>query len=135
MNWFCLSTEISVKMPSQLLSASLASVLFLSPCLAAPTLKRSETGPHTSTDFPDPSIIHYDSVWHAFGTQSVYDNTDIHVQMASSTDFNDWTLLQGQDAMPTLPSWVNASSPEVWAPDVIKIVSPKAATLLFYIYN
>ena len=38
--------------------------------------------------------------------------------MASSNDFESWTLHEKYDALPSLPVWA-ASDPEVWAPDII----------------
>ncbi|KAF1353428.1 glycosyl hydrolase [Delphinella strobiligena] len=93
-------------------------MLLAASILAAP-IKRGESGPHITTDFADPSIFHdKDGTWYAFATQSIYDNTNIHVQIASSSDWSSWTLHQGQDALPNLPSWVNSSDPKVWAPDI-----------------
>lgn len=107
----------------QILSASLASLLLVASTLAAP-IKRGESGPHITTDFPDPSIFHdTDGTWYAFATQSAYDNTNIHVQIASSSDWSTWTLHQSQDALPNLPSWVNSSDPKIWAPDINQLVS------------
>lgn len=73
-----------------------------------------------NSDFPDPSIIKTGNTWYAFGTQSTYDNTNIKVQLATSSDFTNWQLSQGHDALASLPSWADSSNPEVWAPDVIQ---------------
>lgn len=102
-----------------LLNLALASMAtLLAPSTFAAPIKRSESGPHTSTDFPDPAILNVDGTWWAFGTQSQFDNTNIHTQIASSSDFSTWSVLEGQDALPNLPSWVDASNPLVWAPDI-----------------
>lgn len=97
----------------------LAGALFTS---ATPITKRSIAGPVLSIDFPDPAILKADK-WYAYGTQSNYDNKNIHIQIASSSDFNTWSLHQGSDALPSLPSWVDQSNPLVWAPDVLHLVS------------
>lgn len=86
---------------------------------AVPIHKRAENGPVITTDFPDPAVINVDNTWYAFGTQSVFDYENIRVQIATSTDFSSWTVT-GIDALGTLPSWVDASNPLVWAPDVIQ---------------
>jgi beta-xylosidase len=85
--------------------------------------KRSISGAVITVDFPDPSIVKVDNGWYAFGTQSIYDNKNIHIQVASSSDFNYWSLHNGQDALPNLPGWVDASNPLVWAPDILHLVS------------
>ncbi|KAI9697707.1 MAG: hypothetical protein M1820_007694 [Bogoriella megaspora] len=69
-------------------------------------------------DFPDPSIIEVDSTWYAFATTS---NNKLHIQVASSPDFETWTLRSGYDALPYLPPWVDATAPNTWAPDVNQV--------------
>lgn len=69
-------------------------------------------------DFPDPCVIQVDDGYYAFATTG----NGVNVQVASSSDFASWELLSGIDALPgPFPSWV-ASSPAVWAPDVIQRV-------------
>lgn len=58
-------------------------------------------------------------MWYSFGTNQ---NRDIHVQIATSSDFDTWAVISGTDALPNLPGWVNPLDPAVWAPDVIKNV-------------
>jgi len=82
-----------------------------------------QAGPVISSDFPDPAIIKVGDTWYAFGTQSVYDYTDVKVQIATSTDFYTWSLRGGQDVLRNLPAWVDTSSTgaeKVWAPDVFQ---------------
>ncbi|KAF2840279.1 glycoside hydrolase family 43 protein [Patellaria atrata CBS 101060] len=67
-------------------------------------------------NFPDPAIIQVNNRWYAFATT----NGQANVQIASSDDFSTWSLHEGQDALPDLPSWVNAGGANVWAPDVIQ---------------
>jgi beta-xylosidase len=83
-------------------------------------LKRDITGPVIKTDFPDPSIIQVGGTWYAFGTQSIYDYTNIKTQLATSDDFDNWTLRENYDALRTLPSWVDKGDPRIWAPDVFQ---------------
>lgn len=40
--------------------------------------------------------------------------------MATSTDNETWTYLQGQDALPVVGAWATGGG--VWAPDVIQLV-------------
>ena len=90
---------------------------------AAPVDKRSTSGAVITVDFPDPALVSVDNKWWAFGTQSLYDNKQIHIQVASSSDFDSWSLHNGQDALPNLPGWVDQSNPLVWAPDIMHLVS------------
>ncbi|KAH8703692.1 putative endo xylanase [Talaromyces proteolyticus] len=78
------------------------------------------------TDFPDPSVVYTGSEYYAFGTNG----NGVNVQVASSPDFNTWTLMSGTDALPgPFPSWVD-SSPSIWAPDVLKL-SDNSYTLYY----
>jgi hypothetical protein len=77
----------------------------------------SQHRPAIERDFADPSIIQGPDGWYSFATS----NRAVHVQSAYSKDFVNWTL-RNEDAMPTLPRWVNAADPAVWAPDVIRNV-------------
>lgn len=92
-----------------------------STALAAPLPKRDVQGPVIQTDFPDPSILKVDNTWYAFGTQSLFDYKDIKVQFATSNDFTSWSLRENYDALRNLPSWVDASNPKVWAPDIFQL--------------
>ena len=71
------------------------------------------------TSWLDPSIIQVGSTWYAFATRTK--GASIHIQVASSPDFNTWTV-ESYDALPNLPAWVDASSPNTWAPDVNQMV-------------
>ncbi|KAK7530490.1 glycosyl hydrolase [Phyllosticta citricarpa] len=71
-------------------------------------------GPVIERNFPDPSLIYWNGTWWAFATE----NDSVHIQVAYSADFTDWTYMEGQDALPDPPAWVNASAPNTWAPDV-----------------
>lgn len=69
-------------------------------------------------NFPDPGIIRTGDGWHAFATNTRINGKLIHVPMAYTPDFKKWTYQSGKDALPNLPSWVDASNPRVWAPEV-----------------
>ncbi|KAF1990659.1 glycoside hydrolase family 43 protein [Aulographum hederae CBS 113979] len=73
--------------------------------------------PAISADFPDPSIIKVGSTWYAFATAG----NGVNVQIATSPDFNTWTLQSGKDALPQTGAWSNTASPTVWGPDVIRV--------------
>lgn len=85
--------------------------------LSSPISKRSVTGPVISANFPDPSFILVSGTWYAFATNG----NGVHVQVATSPDFNTWTVLSGYDALPNVGSWSNGG--DVWAPDIITLVS------------
>ncbi|KIX09311.1 uncharacterized protein Z518_00390 [Rhinocladiella mackenziei CBS 650.93] len=88
--------------------------------LAAPQHKRQVRGPVIGANFQDPSVVPLDGgSWIAYA--GVNGNpAGINVLMATSTDFSTWTVRDGYDALPTLPSWA-ASPPHVWAPDVTRL--------------
>ena len=82
-------------------------------------IKRSENGPVITQNFPDPSIIKVNSTWWAFATEST--DTGINIPMATSSDFETWTIMS-EDALPNTPPWVNMTAQALWAPDVNQIV-------------
>lgn len=96
-----------------LLSALIGLSLFQS------TLAGQAARPSVQGDFPDPSIIHAGGLWWAFATNA----GGSHVQVATSNDFNNWIYKGGYDALPRLPAWVSRDRPDVWAPNVVQIVS------------
>ncbi|KXT04925.1 hypothetical protein AC578_3414 [Pseudocercospora eumusae] len=86
------------------------------------TLKKTTiAGPKIDgVNFPDPSLIHTDR-WYAFATRTI--GSSIHIQVATSWDFDSWTLEHNSDgsqynALPHLPDWVVTNAPNSWAPDV-----------------
>jgi beta-xylosidase len=79
---------------------------------------KQNTTPAIARDFPDPSIIQYGGSWYAYGTSS----NGVNVQIASSRDFVSWAFLDGVNALPILPPWVNEQKPDVWAPSIIQTV-------------
>ena len=86
--------------------------------------KRDVSGPEIhGANFPDPSILKVGPTWYAFATTS----QKVNIQVATSPDFDTWTLQSGYDALPNLPSWVDQSDPETWAPDVNQLVSGGAS--------
>ncbi|KAG2420243.1 hypothetical protein HFD88_005044 [Aspergillus terreus] len=98
-------------------SATLKSALIAS-ILGLAVVHAAEPWKILDVDFPDPAVIQTDDGYYAFGTNS----GGINAQVARSTDFQSWTLLDGVDALPgPFPGWVAESgSPSVWAPDVIQ---------------
>lgn len=81
----------------------------------------SVLGPVVSSNFPDPAIVWEDGISYAFATNNRGIGSDlIHVQMATSTDNETWTLLP-QDALPSIGGWQTGY--KVWAPDVIRLVT------------
>lgn len=98
-------------------AALLCLTLIPSTVLASPIQKRA---PRLAlhSDFPDPSIVQGDDgTWFAFGTNG----NGKTIQVASSTDFQSWTLLD-KEVLPTLSSW--ETDKDHWAPDVVRRVSP-----------
>jgi hypothetical protein len=73
-------------------------------------------------NFADPSYITENNVHYAFATNRFKVNRpgQIHIQMAVSNDFGNWTLTD-YDALPNPGPWTTRAF--VWAPDVVKLVS------------
>lgn len=82
-------------------------------------VKRSIAGPVIVANFPDPGLINVDNTWYAFATRTK--GTTIHIQIATSTDFDTWNVVN-DDALPDLPAWVNSTSWNTWSPDVHQLV-------------
>ncbi|KAL1846818.1 hypothetical protein Plec18170_008959 [Paecilomyces lecythidis] len=98
--------------PSNILGLALLPLV-----LASPVQKRAR-GPWMAldTDFPDPSFVgDPNGGWYAFGTNG----NGKTIQVASSPDFQKWTLLN-KEALPTLGGW--ETNVNHWAPDVIRRV-------------
>lgn len=105
--------------------ATLTSGLFLlAPSAIASPLKAAEGARLViNADFPDPSFVETpEGIWYAFGTNS----KDKKVQVASSKDFETWTVLD-IDALPNVAPW--ETEKDHWAPDVIRRVRPNVAYL------
>lgn len=72
-------------------------------------------------NFPDPGLLEHNGTWYAYGTNpKKHDPNAIHIPVATSTNFVNWTLHHDYDAMPTLGGWER--SVNHWAPDVIQRV-------------
>lgn len=96
----------------------MGSAIFLTLVSALLGLTASESTRVIDADFADPCVIQTSDQYYAFATNG----NGVNVQVASSSDFSTWNLMSGTDALPgPFPSWV-ASSPAIWAPDVIQRV-------------
>ncbi|KAJ5191271.1 Glycoside hydrolase family 43 [Penicillium cinerascens] len=70
-------------------------------------------------DFPDPGLLEYNGTWYAFGTNPhKNDPNSIHIPVATSNNFVNWTLVKDHDALPTIGNWERKVNH--WAPDVIR---------------
>ncbi|KAF5385293.1 hypothetical protein D9615_000937 [Tricholomella constricta] len=107
----------------------LSTLLSVTLAFPAQNITKRDTvkGPVISSNFPDPSLIWVESEhsWFAFATNGGGDN----VQVATSADFNTWKVT-GQDALPTVGSWVYAPNRAVWAPMVVQI--PSGSFVMYY---
>ncbi|KAK4236608.1 glycosyl hydrolase [Achaetomium macrosporum] len=81
-------------------------------------------------DFPDPSITYdpHSSTWYAFATQG--NNKNIQAASAPSPQ-GPWTYLPSTDPLPVPGSWVDTTSPRIWAPDV-QYLSESDTFVLYY---
>ena len=73
------------------------------------------TNPVLRANFPDPFLLLVDGTYYAYATNGSGKN----VQTATSTDLVTWQL--GPDGMSALADWVRLNSPDVWAPEVLRI--------------
>ncbi|KAL1301639.1 hypothetical protein AAFC00_005862 [Neodothiora populina] len=93
-------------------------------------------------NFPDPAIIEHEGMWYAFATnnaagilkmptnQSSYEFGSSNVQIATSKDYANWTLMDSlHDPLPTLGAWVTNQMSDthppvpkanVWAPEILQ---------------
>lgn len=95
----------------------LLSVIALSAlATASPLGKRSISAPIFDSNFADPAFIQVGSEYYAFATEG----HGVHVPLATSPDFDTWTLKSGFDALPTVGNWSTGHS--IWAPDVVQLV-------------
>ncbi|GAC1430667.1 MAG: hypothetical protein NVSMB7_06960 [Chitinophagaceae bacterium] len=84
--------------------------------------------PVLNKDFPDPTIIHVNGKYYAYATQSVVNGKMWNIQVATSTDLQNWTM--ENDALPQKPVWANATQ-SFWAPHVIYDEDIKKYVLFF----
>lgn len=110
-----------------LLVVLLLSILSASPlAVNAQTPDEEDTmlqNPVIQMNFPDPFILPMEDGYYAYSTNS----NSRHVPVAYSTDLVKWE--SHRDAMPALAKWVNISSPNVWAPEVLPM---NGQFLLYY---
>lgn len=114
-------------------SLAVLSGLLLDTTLASPLqqlAKRDDLQPVITSDFPDPAIVKVKDTWYAFGSQSIYDQKNVKIQLATSADFTTWEVSEGYDALGKLAPWVRASNPVVWAPSVSQLDNGK--WLMYY---
>ena len=106
-------------------------------------------------NFPDPALYRDDKLWYAFATNNAAgilqrpDNASSHdygvsnIQVATSTNFVDWTLLNStHDPLPTTGAWAvqghnNGTNPgipkaNVWAPSVTRRKSDRGDYIMYY---
>ena len=98
-----------------------AAAALISACVTVPTRSPEPhaSGPVLDLDFPDPFILPEGRTLFAYATNTVRDGRRLHVQLSRSDDGRNWA--EPRDAMPTLPTWVQAPDGDVWAPEVIKL--------------
>lgn len=75
-------------------------------------------------NFPDPCMIEVEGGYYAFATRDLA-NTKLNIQVATAVEsISNWTLIEGYDALPQLPTWVKNHNDStdgdsaVWAPQV-----------------
>lgn len=78
------------------------------------TAQQKIINPVLDQDFPDPTVIRVNDKYYAYATNPNIRGNTIHIQVASSTDLQNWTLIG--DALPQKPTW---GSHDFWAPHVM----------------
>ena len=92
--------------------------------------KRQFTGPVINSSFPDPTFLQVDQLWYAFATNNAPSgfgapapgNGIVRHQLATSSDFFNWTVRKDYDALPKVGDW--STGMNSWAPSVIQLVRP-----------
>ncbi|KAF2218243.1 glycosyl hydrolase [Elsinoe ampelina] len=108
-----------------ILFATLTALAVCLPLERAGIIKeRAPSGPVIAPNFPDPGLIKVNNVWYAFATRTK--GTTIHIQIAKSTDFTNWQVVNNadgsqKDALPRLPGWVNQTNWNTWAPSIAQL--------------
>lgn len=80
-----------------------------------PTTVPSATTPVWAGDFPDPSVILEDGVYHAFSTEG----NGAEIQRLTSTDRLRWTRPAQPEALRAVPTWADTAG--TWAPEVVRV--------------
>lgn len=98
-------------------SLALSVLPLLAPAALALNEREISNGPVMPNNFPDPAVISVGSSYIAYGTNDGTHN----VPMANSNNYESWTYAN-RDALPKVGAWSTGAN--VWAPDVIQLVSP-----------
>jgi beta-xylosidase len=93
------------------------------PAAGVPIRSLGATAPNLLLDenFPDPFLARFGREFFAYGTGDAAGGAQRNVQLVRSRNLSAWTA--PVDAFPSanLPSWVDKSHPQVWAPEVMEI--------------
>ena len=89
---------------------------------------RVHGAPVISTNFQDPSLFQVNGKWYAFAGANG-NPPNVNVQMATSPDLSDWTVVEGHDAMLTLAPWATVPG-HLWSPDVNQL--PDGSFIMYY---
>lgn len=86
--------------------------------------------PVLAKNFPDPTLVESGGSWYAFATSGNGKN----VQAAVTGNFldHDWRLLSDTDVLPDPGVWA-VNDGNIWAPDVIQLVSTSHQAFLVLI--
>lgn len=106
-----------IPMTFSFLALSIYGVLFAS-VLALPVQhgleKRANPSPIMGgQNFPDPGFIRTAKGWYAFSTNAIVNGKRVYMQKAFTADWKNWQFTPGDDALPTLPDWVDAGNARV----------------------
>ena len=115
--FFCRENHPDIPMTFSFLALSIYGVLFAS-VLALPIqhelVTRADISPiMNGQNFPDPGFIRTSKGWYAFSTNALVNGKRVYMQKAFTSDWKNWQFTPGDDALPTLPSWVDSGNARV----------------------
>lgn len=90
------------------------------------TCGKTFVNPVYNKDFADPTVIKgADGYYYAYGTNTVLEEKNIHIQVLKSKDLVNWSYMG--DALPVKPKWADK---DFWAPHVLYDAKQKT----YYLY-
>lgn len=75
--------------------------------------------PVLDVNFPDPLVLPVGEGLVAYATNGKPNGKQLNIPFSRSSDGKTWST--PVEAMPELPRWVRSDSPDIWAPEVMKI--------------
>ncbi|MDQ4087164.1 MAG: glycoside hydrolase family 43 protein, partial [Pseudomonadota bacterium] len=88
-----------------------------------PVERLGAEAPHLilNENFPDPFVASFDGRYHAYATGNQVGGGQMNVQLVTSANLTQWSAPVEAFPAANLPSWVDRSHPQVWAPEVMPV--------------